>query len=123
MNVEMTHHIDASEPDERGLYSYFYEYDLYTFSDGPTSYIARSYADTPTEAHFLKRRRGSRETLLCARDLQEPMFAEALAYLGAAGKSELKWLSEKTGYISISIAGADAPPVGKGFWSYIWRRR
>jgi hypothetical protein len=53
MKVEATHHIDASEPDENGMYEYRYEYDLYTFTDGEAVLVARSYRNE-AEAHFLR---------------------------------------------------------------------
>jgi hypothetical protein len=54
MEVTTTHHIDASEPDAKGMYDWYYEYDLYRFSEGAIALIARSYVDKTYEAHFLR---------------------------------------------------------------------
>jgi hypothetical protein len=65
MHVERTHHIDASDRDESGSYEYYYEYDLYRFTLGGTCLVARSYADEPNEAHFLRiEERGSVRPLI-----------------------------------------------------------
>ena len=45
MDVQITHHVDASEPDAQGMYDYRYEYDLYTFREGGLALVARSYTD------------------------------------------------------------------------------
>ncbi|MEI5677493.1 MULTISPECIES: hypothetical protein [unclassified Mesorhizobium] len=97
MNVETTHHIDASDPDENGYYDYFYEYDIFRFSDDRSTFFARSYVDTPDEVHFLKCGPGSEERLLTARDLREPLFAEACGYLRNLGKTQINWLDRKDG--------------------------
>jgi hypothetical protein len=109
MKVEKTHHIDACGQDNQ---THFYEYDIYQFTDGNISYIARSYSDTPAEAHFLKRVQGAKESYLHQYDLRDPLFGEAISYLRNAGKSELQWLSETSGYIP--IAGVRSHAVGEG---------
>jgi hypothetical protein len=38
MEVVTSHHIDASDQDDRGMYEYYYEYDLFGFTDGETSH-------------------------------------------------------------------------------------
>lgn len=103
MDVAITHHIDASEPDAQGAYDYYYEYDLYRFSDGENALIARSYTDTGDEAHFLSiELRGDARRLLEA-DLKMPLFADAAAHLRAAGKHKLSWLSGRgNGYEPVS---------------------
>ncbi len=35
MQIETTHIVDASEPDARGAYAYWYEYDVFRFSNEP----------------------------------------------------------------------------------------
>lgn len=52
MHIECTHHIDASEPDEDGMHEYYYEYDMYRFTDGALCLVARSYSDEPDEAQL-----------------------------------------------------------------------
>lgn len=41
MHIECVRQIDSSEPDESGMYDYYYEYDIYRFTDGPLCLIAR----------------------------------------------------------------------------------
>ncbi len=53
MPVERLRHVDCGEPDASGAYDDDYEYDIYRFTDGVAYLIARSYTDTPDEAHFL----------------------------------------------------------------------
>ena len=93
MDVTVTHHVDASEPDAQGAYEYYYEYDLYRFGDGGNALIARSYTGTGDEAHFLSIELRGVARLLRAADLKTPLFADAAAHLRAAGKLKLSWLS------------------------------
>ena len=108
VNVKITHHIDASEKDAQGMYEYYYEYDIYHFTDGDKGCVARSYSDEPEEAHFLNVSKGKRERPLRKTDLQTPLLLDAIEYLRAAGKRKLKWLSEERGdYIVIPRSGPD----------------
>jgi hypothetical protein len=93
MLVECTHHIDASEPDERGTYEYYYEYDLYRFVEGENCFVARSYTDDPEKAHFLQAEATGQPRQLVDADLKQPLFVASLAYLRASGKLKLNWLS------------------------------
>ena len=93
MNVQVTHHVDAGEQDANGMYDYFYEYDIYEFSDGRESLIARSYTDTPLQAHFLRIANNGKGRRLCRKDLAGKLFHDAIAYLRQKGKAELYWLS------------------------------
>ena len=34
MEVKTTHHIDAGDKDSQGWYQYYYEYDVFCFTDG-----------------------------------------------------------------------------------------
>ncbi len=97
MKVEVSHHVDASEPDAQGFHDYHYEYDVFVFTDAAVSYVARAYVDEPGQAHFLRREAGGRQHLLTAGDLQHPLFLAALAYLRAVGKNELSWLDPGRG--------------------------
>jgi hypothetical protein len=54
MKIEQDHQIDASEPDAAGMYDWYYEYDVYRYSEGERTLVARSYTDTSDEAHFLR---------------------------------------------------------------------
>ena len=93
MQIERSRHIDSSEQDESDGYDYYYEYDLYRFTDGAVSLTARSYVDEPGDAHFLGiEERGCQRTLVDA-DLQGALFQSATSYLRADGKTSLRWLS------------------------------
>lgn len=104
MNVETTHHVDASEPDADGMHSYHYEYDLFSFSDGLVTLIARSY-DNETEAHFLSIEIDGEARLLADADLRMPLFAGAVAHLHSIGKQQINWLSGRgNGYEPVVLA-------------------
>ncbi|MFT4065614.1 hypothetical protein [Paraburkholderia sp.] len=96
MEVTATHHIDSSEPDENGMYDYYYEYDIYEFTDGNISYIARSYIDEPLDAHFLKMKAdGEHEwRIMGDRDRDTPLFTDAVTYLRGKGKINIQCLFE-----------------------------
>lgn len=116
MNVEVSHHIDASDPEADGSYDYYYEYDVYTFSDGSFSYFVRSYVDQPERAAFMSGLKGTRGFHLEARHLRTRLFADAVAYLHLAGKTDLNWLSKRKGdYLPIS--DLDEPGFAR-----LWRR-
>ena len=93
MKVEVSHHVDASEPDAQGFHEYHYEYDVFAFTDGTTSYMARAYVDEPGQAHFLHREEAEQRHLLTEHDLRHPLFLAAQAYLRTIGKPDLSWLS------------------------------
>lgn len=86
MQVSRVRHTDCSAPDASGEYAYDYEYDIYHFVDGGIGLIARSYTDTPEEAHFLNIEVNGTLRLLTQADL-------AQAHLRQEGKRELRWLS------------------------------
>ncbi len=122
MNVEISHHIDASDPNPEGFYDYHYEYDIYVFSDGPLSYVVRAYTDQPVQAAFMSVSEGSGKRLLRSRDFRRPLFAEAVAYLRNAGKTDLSWLSEKRGGY-FPIADTDDGRQISRLWRLLWRTR
>ena len=100
MEVIKTHHVDASEPDANGLHDYYYEYDLYAFSEGDLSYVARRYCDEPGQARFLNKRTGQDWRLLEASDFNTAMFAEATACLRQEGAKQIQVLG-KQGYFPV----------------------
>lgn len=107
MHVERTRHVDASEPDEAGMYDYFYEYDVYRFTVGPTCVVARSYTDQPDEAHFLRIEVEGQGRLMTSADFLDPLVSAARAHLQAIGKVRLSWLSgREVGYESVPTAAA-----------------
>lgn len=93
MQIERTRHIDASEQDASDGYDYYYEYDLYCFTDGAVSLTARSYVDEPHEAHFLSVEEQGRPRTLVDADLKRPLFELAESHLRSEGKTHLRWLS------------------------------
>ncbi len=93
MQVERTRHIDASEPDDAGLYDYHYEYDLYKFKDGAVCFSARSYVEEPENAHFLGVETDGRSRPMVDADLKHPLFLAALTHFRTHGKTSLSWLS------------------------------
>lgn len=107
MHVERTREVEASDPDADGMYDYHYEYDLYRFIEGNTCFIARSYADTLDEAHFLSIEVNGKRRLLSDADLSHALFLSALAHLGSLGKVHLNWLSGRgNGYEAVPSRGA-----------------
>jgi hypothetical protein len=101
MQVECTRQIDASELNELGFYEYYYEYDLYRFTDGSICFIARSYVDEPEEAHFLCIEEEGRRRILVKADLKHPLFVAAQAHLRTVGKTQVRWLGGKDGFESL----------------------
>lgn len=93
MQVHISHHVDASEPDSDGFYDYHYEYDLLVFQEGATSLVARSYSDNLAEAHFLRAERCSKAHRLTKSEISGTLATEAIAYLRSHGKREINWLS------------------------------
>jgi hypothetical protein len=100
MRVEITHHIDCSEQDADGFYDWYYEYDLYSFVDGETELVARSYTTDQEKAQVISINKNGVRVSLSSKDIQLSIVSEAVKHLRAAGKSEISWLSE-AGYISL----------------------
>jgi hypothetical protein len=92
MKVETSHHIDASEPDEHGMHDWHYEYDMFLFTDDNLRLAARSYSDTPHEAHFIGLERKHKQ-LNIADEFGQPLMLFAIAYLRSVGKTELNFLA------------------------------
>lgn len=104
MNVVVTHHIDASDGNVQGSYDYYYEYDVYRFSELGETLVARSYADTPDEAHFLRWESHGNVRLLRDCDLKSALFAQAVTHLRRAGKKTLSRLSGRgDGYEPVKL--------------------
>lgn len=102
MQVEISHHIDASDPDENGNYLYHYEYDIYVFSKDDAVFFVRAYTDEPDCASFQSRSQGDKNYLLKDSDLRHPLLLLASEYLRKSGKTRLQWLSGKdSAYLSI----------------------
>ena len=97
MNVDRTRHIDAGEPDESGKYDYYYEYDLYRFTQSGLCLVARSYTSEPESAHFLRFETASDSRPLARGDLSSPIVRAAREFLLREGKVVLSWLSSEAG--------------------------
>ena len=98
MRVDRSRHIDSSEPDASGVLDYYYEYDLYRFVEGAECLVARSYTDSPQEAHFLTWELGSQRRPFQRSDFARAVVIAAEAFLRTEGKIELKWLGEQGTY-------------------------
>ncbi|MBB5943886.1 MULTISPECIES: hypothetical protein [Xanthomonas] len=112
MHVDISHHVDASEPDDED--GYYYAYTLYHFSDGRDRLLARSYDDEAEQAHFLSIEVEGRARTMTDADLRHPLLLAAAAYLAGAGKRRLRWLSGRgDGYEPLpgqpTIGSAEAP--------------
>jgi len=83
---------------------YYYEYDLYRFSEGKFALVARSYTDRPQEAHFLGAERKAKGKWkwrsLVGDDLKTTIFEDAIQYLQQIGKSDICLLIGD-GYVSL----------------------
>ncbi|MGQ0842691.1 MAG: hypothetical protein ACT4QF_01015 [Sporichthyaceae bacterium] len=77
MHVDVTHFLDASEPDADGYYAWYYEGDDYRFTDGIAVLGVRVYTDAPTVAVFA----GLDRTEVAA----SPLTPHAAAYLAERG--------------------------------------
>ncbi|MCC8619067.1 hypothetical protein [Xanthomonas vesicatoria] len=119
MRMERARHVDCSAPDASGAVDYHYEYDIYRFMQGARCLVARSYVDTPDEAHFLSIEVGGMPRLLKRGDLLQSLCLFAQAELRREGKQQLHWLSGKgNGYEPVPDGSAAA---GSGWRNIIGR--
>jgi hypothetical protein len=95
MEVEKTHRIDKSEPDEKGFCDYYYEYDLYELSEENSALVARSYIDTPTEVHFLRIVSGPTWEGFSKKHRRLPLFDKAVEFLRREGKTTIRFVGRK----------------------------
>ena len=100
MKVDKSHHIDKSEPDADGMYEYYYEYDIYEFSEGDLKLVTRSY-ENESEAHFLRLEKKGNKSFLSKKSLNEPLVQQAIDYLKKEGKVFISYLDENMGYVKI----------------------
>jgi hypothetical protein len=103
MDVTVSHHIDASEPDAEGMHEYHYEYDIHEFSRAGITYVARSYVDETGTAAFLSVRQGGASRLLRSSDLTHPLLVAAVDHLRSAGKTRVDRLSDPEGYVPLEV--------------------
>lgn len=102
MKIEKNHEIDASEKDANGYYDYYYEYNDYLFSDETIPILARSYSDSPKEVSFRAVLQEEKLRMTGNKDMQYPLFQEAINYLKAEGKTDIQILTEG-GYERVNI--------------------
>lgn len=95
MQVECSHHIDASEADAEGFYEYYYEYDIYRFTLGGLSLVVRSYSDTCEHASVLRLEEAGKSRPLQPKDLKRPLVQQAREHLQSLGKQELRWFNPR----------------------------
>ena len=95
MQVECSHHIDASEADAEGFYEYYYEYDIYRFMLGSLSLVVRSYSDTCEQASVLRLEEAGKSRPLQPKDLKMPLVQQAREHLQSLGKQELRWFNPR----------------------------
>jgi hypothetical protein len=99
MKVETSCHTDASNPDSRGMYEYYYEYELYRFSEGAVAFVACSYVHEPEAANLLRIEIDGSSRPLTVDDMRRPLLHHVLNYLRGTGKRRLTWLSGRgSGY-------------------------
>ena len=100
MKIETTHHIDCSEKSADGFYEWYYEYDLFRFSEGSLTLVARGYTDSPEEAHFLRFEKDGAILKISEADLRTPLAISATDYLRSKGRKKIDWLGP-VGYETI----------------------
>ena len=104
VRVSIDHHVDASDIDAGGMHDWHYEYDIYRFSRGWRSFVARGYTDEPGKIAFLscevKVFGFYRHRLLSSADLKSSLFGAAVAHLQGLGMTSFDRLTN-TGYVSI----------------------
>jgi hypothetical protein len=110
MDVTVSRYVDASEPNAEGYCDYHYEYDVYQFSLGGSTYVARSYIDDPDRAAFLSCLDGDGSRLLSSVNLVHPLLVAAADYLRDAGKTILERLSQSEGYVPLEVPSLPKRP-------------
>ncbi len=94
-------HIKDFEKNKDGSYKYYYEFDLYEFSDGLIKFIARSYRDTFEKVSFLKKVVGGKSQNIEKGDFDLKLFKDAAQYLLNEGKKSLFYFDLKEGYVEL----------------------
>jgi hypothetical protein len=110
MKISLQHHIDNGEKDADGNYDFYYEFDVFSFSEGSFSLYARSYIEDSALVSFTNSTRDEKVIFLTAADFKKPFFIEACTYLHAIGKQQFQYLDKKQGYVAVDgLAFAFAP--------------
>jgi len=101
MQVERIRHLDCSEPDKAGMHEYYYEYDVYWFTEEAMSLSVRSYTDEPDEADLMGINLDGETREIEVSDLSHPFLLAVHAYLLTEGKVKFNRLTDK-GYEAIA---------------------
>jgi hypothetical protein len=103
MEVIVSHHTDCSDCDENGMYEYYYEYDIYEFTEENVSFIVRAYVDEPGDAHFLKMKGDGDQDwrIMTERDKDGSLFNQAVEYLRNIGKPNIRCFMGRAGYVDL----------------------
>jgi hypothetical protein len=91
MRIECVRQVDASERNAEGKYEWYYEYDIYRFTEGDRTLVARSYTDTSSQAHFLRFEVEARPVRLTTQDTRDPLLRQAAGYLVSIGKKSIEY--------------------------------
>jgi hypothetical protein len=110
MKVNVSQHIDKSDLSENGFYDYYYDFNVYAFSEGDVIYYARSYNDQPDEAHFTNGEREGKIFSLSDADFKTDLFIEACIYLHASAWRQLTYLGND-GYVPVMIHQTPLKPL------------
>jgi hypothetical protein len=110
MKVRVSQHIDKSDLNENGFYDYYYDFNIYAFSEGEVTYYARSYNDEPNEAHFTNGERGGKVFYLSKADFKTDLCIEACLYLQASAWQRLRYLGKK-GYVPAIVVQTPFKPL------------
>lgn len=98
MRIECNRTIDASVQNAHGAYEYYYEYDVYRFTEGPVCFLAISHLDEPDQADFVGAEILGNRRSMCTDDLLNPLFIDAVERLRTEGKARIRWLNGGLGY-------------------------
>lgn len=91
MQVESMFVSDPQLPPGTGFTAHGSAYTQHRFSDGTRAFIARSFAHSLEEAHFLRveDERGTRPLSLA--DFNDPLLHSAVFHLRASGVLSIRW--------------------------------
>ena len=92
--INISHHVDASAPNAQGMYDWYYEYDVFEFTNKQhtSALTVRSYSNTPFEASFIDLNSRQPECIVLD-DTLKPLFLFAIQYLKKSGKTKINYLS------------------------------
>jgi hypothetical protein len=106
------HHVDSRESSVKEKYDFYYDYDVYRFSDGSQTLAARSYSFEPTTVNLISFETGDDIESLTESSFALPLVQIAIGHLRALGKQHLRWLNvEGKGDAYIPIPEASADPA------------